>query len=257
VKSFIAALDYADKNAILRQPMKESISQQAYDELADSYAARIDTKPHNAYYERPATKSLIPEVSGQLVLDAGCGTGVMTDWLLSRGAQVFAVDANDRMLAHARKRIGNRAKFKRANLEEPLSSIEDGIFDGILSSLAITYIKDHTTLFSEFRRMLKLNGWLVFSTEHPFFSYRFFNIDNYFETKEVSCDWHGFDKVVRMSSYYHSLGEISEALSTNGFLIEKILEPKPIEQFEVADKAGYDKLMKFPLFICMRARKAA
>lgn len=26
-----------------------------YDALAESYAAAIDTKPHNAYYERPAT----------------------------------------------------------------------------------------------------------------------------------------------------------------------------------------------------------
>jgi ubiquinone/menaquinone biosynthesis C-methylase UbiE len=237
--------------------MKESISQQAYDELADSYAARIDTKPHNAYYERPATQSLLPEVSGQFVFDAGCGPGVMTEWLLSHGAQVVAVDANEKMLAYARKRIGNRARFERVNLEEPLSSVENETFDGILSSLTITYVKDHATLFAEFRRILKSNGWLVFSTEHPFFSYRFFNIDNYFETKEVSCDWHGFDKVVRMPGYYHNLGEICEALSTNGFLIERILEPKPIRQFELADKEGYDKLMRFPLFICMRARKAA
>ena len=33
---------------------KEPIALAAYDALAESYAALVDTKPHNAYYERPA-----------------------------------------------------------------------------------------------------------------------------------------------------------------------------------------------------------
>jgi hypothetical protein len=33
------------------------IALDAYEALAEAYAAVIDTKPHNAYYERPATLS--------------------------------------------------------------------------------------------------------------------------------------------------------------------------------------------------------
>jgi 2-polyprenyl-3-methyl-5-hydroxy-6-metoxy-1,4-benzoquinol methylase len=51
------------------------IALEAYEELAESYAALVDTKPHNALYERPATLSLLPEVRGKRVLDAGCGPG--------------------------------------------------------------------------------------------------------------------------------------------------------------------------------------
>lgn len=58
-----------------------------------------------------------------------------------------------------------------------------------------------------------------------------------------------------MKSYYHSLGSICESLTKNGFLIETILEPKPIDKFKAADPAGYEKLMNFPLFICIRAIK--
>ena len=47
----------------------------AYQELARAYADKIDTKPHNAYYERPAMLSLLPEVKDKKVLDAGCGFG--------------------------------------------------------------------------------------------------------------------------------------------------------------------------------------
>ncbi len=44
----------------------------AYEKLADAYARMIDTKPHNAYLERPATLSLLPNVEGKRVLDAEC-----------------------------------------------------------------------------------------------------------------------------------------------------------------------------------------
>jgi ubiquinone/menaquinone biosynthesis C-methylase UbiE len=165
------------------------------------------------------------------------------------------VDANEKMLSHARNRTGNRAQFHHANLEEPLDFLRDNSFDGVLSSLTITYVHDHASLFSEFRRILRDNGWFVFSTEHPFFSYRYFKLDDYFCTREVGCDWRGFGKIVRMQSYFHSLGSISEALSRNHFVIETILEPKPTDEFKAADPEGFHKLMKFPLFICIRARK--
>jgi SAM-dependent methyltransferase len=91
-------------------------------------------------------------------------------------------------------------------MEEPLSFLEDNSFDGILSALAITYVFDHGALFGEFRRVLRTGGWFVFSTEHPFFSYQYFGIENYFESREVSCDWTGFGIRVRMPGYYHTSG---------------------------------------------------
>ena len=42
---------------------------------------------------------------------------------------------------------------------------------------------------------------------------------------------------------------------TMDFTIERILEPKPTGRFRKADQKEYQKLMRFPLFICIRARK--
>lgn len=41
---------------------------------------------------------------GQRVLELGCGTGLMTEHLLARGAQVTSVDRSEPMLSRARKR---------------------------------------------------------------------------------------------------------------------------------------------------------
>jgi ubiquinone/menaquinone biosynthesis C-methylase UbiE len=237
--------------------IKQSLPQDAYNQLADVYASIIDTKPHNAYYEKPATLSLIDEVANKTILDAGCGPGVYAQWLLNRGAKVIGIDANEKMISHARKRTSDKAIFYHANLEEPLTFLEENSFDGVLSPLAITYVKNHKKLFSEFSRILRPKGWFVFSTEHPFFSYWYFKIENYFDTQEVSCDWQGFGEPVRMPSYYHSLGTISEALYKCGFVTQRIVEPKPTEEFKINDPVRYQKLMKFPLFICIKAKKIA
>ena len=62
------------------------IAYDAYQRLADAYASRIDSKPHNAYYERPAMLAMWPDLRGKYVLDAGCGPGVYSEELVLRGA---------------------------------------------------------------------------------------------------------------------------------------------------------------------------
>ncbi len=89
----------------MNQPPPEPIAQQAYDLLAEAYAAQVATKLHNAYYERPATLSLLPDVQGKRVLDAGCGPGIYSELLLDRGAEVVALDANATMIRLAQQRL--------------------------------------------------------------------------------------------------------------------------------------------------------
>ena len=234
--------------------MKKSLTDNEYNIIADSYAELIPTKAHNAYYERPATLSLLPYVENMKILDAGCGTGVYTKILLEKGAIVTGMDANEKMLNHAKELINDKAEFILGNLEEPLIALSDNAFDGILSALTITYIKDLKSTFNEFSRILKKNGWFLFSTEHPFFQYRLHNLEDYYDIKQLEYEWIGFGETVVMKSYYHNLHTITDALNDNGFYIEKILEPQPVGKFRETTNS-YEEFMKFPLFICFLARK--
>jgi SAM-dependent methyltransferase len=118
------------------------IAADAYDELADSYAEEVRESPYNAHMEFPATTSLLPAVAGERVLDAGCGTGVYTEWLLDQGAEVVGVDASEAMLAHAREQTGDRATFHQADLGKQLDVLEADAFDGVVSPLALGYVAD-------------------------------------------------------------------------------------------------------------------
>ena len=119
----------------------------AYESLADHYAQLIDTKPHNAFYERPATLGLLPNVEGMQVLDAGCGPGVYAEELNRRGAVVTSIDCSDRMIELARSRLGSGAVIHKVDMNNPLTMFADQQFDLVLAPLCLDYIADWQKLF--------------------------------------------------------------------------------------------------------------
>lgn len=228
----------------------------AYEQLAEAYAAMVDTKPHNAYYERPATLSLLPEVAGLHVLDAGCGPGVYTEWLLARGARVVAFDASAKMVALAKARVGDRAPVHQAAIESDLDFVEDGAFDIVLSPLVLDCVADWPKAFRRFCRALQPRGLFVFSIGHPFFEAMYFKTERYFETEQVSCVWRGFGFPVEVPSYRRPLGAALNSLLESGFELVRILEPQPTEEFRNADLRHYEQLARQPSFLCIKARRA-
>ncbi|OLE55279.1 MAG: hypothetical protein AUG51_04155 [Acidobacteria bacterium 13_1_20CM_3_53_8] len=232
------------------------IALDAYEILADAYASVIDTKPHNAYYERPATLSLLPEVKGKRVLDAACGPGVYSEWLLSHGAEVIAVDSSPKMVQLAKQRLGTASNVLQADLSKPLTFLDSSSFDIVLSPLTMEYIEDWHSTFAEFYRVLRPVGYFVLSVTHPFFDYVYFKSNNYFEIELVGSEWQGFNSVqVHMPSFRRSLEATLNPLIEAGFHLERILEPKPTDEFKEADPKHYEELLQQPSFLCIRARK--
>lgn len=234
---------------------REPIALDAYEALAGSYAARVDTKPHNAYYERPATLSLLPDVKGKRVFDAGCGPGVYAEWLVDHGASVVSIDVSPRMVQFARERLGGRAEIFRADLGQPLDFLEGSSFDLVLSALALDYVKDWGSTFREFWRVLRYSGRLVFSVGHPFADYLYHPTGNYFETELVEFQWTGFGTPITVPSYRRPLGAVLEPLLEAGFVLERLLEPTPTERFKKEAPQDYDELSRRPGFLCVRAAK--
>ena len=226
----------------------------AYQALADDYARLIDVKPHNAYYERPATLSLLPDVEGLHVLDAGCGPGAYAEELINRGAEVVSVDASDRMIELARDRLGPTAVIHQVDLSRPLEMFADDQFDVVMAPLCLDYIADWLAVFVEFRRILKPGGQFVMSAGHPSFDAEYFKTTNYFSVERVDCEWTGFGRPITMPSYRRSLEEFLSPILMAGFTLERIVEPLPNEQFKAADPRRYQILMHRPGFLCVRAR---
>jgi trans-aconitate 2-methyltransferase len=97
---------------------------------------------------------------GETVLDAGCGSGRVTELLLARlpRGRVIAVDQSESMLETARRRLGGRVQTLQADLCE-LRLAEP--VDAILSTATFHWISDHQRLFERLHASLRAGGQLV------------------------------------------------------------------------------------------------
>lgn len=222
-------------------------------EFVKSYSSKIEYNSHNALYERPATLSLLPDVRGMKVLDAGCGPGNYAEHLADRGAAVTAIDYSDEMVSYARERLGTRAEVFKANLNSYLDRFENEEFDLILSSMVIHYISNWQVLFSEFSRILKKGGILVFSTHHPFADFNIHKDGNYFDTELIKDEWPSYN--IEMSYFRRPLSEIFSALRECDFRIDEVLEPLPVEECREKFPDAYAVLSTKPWFICFKVIK--
>jgi len=104
-----------------------------------------------------------PLAGSERVLDAGCGSGRLTEVMLERlpSAHLIALDSSPQMLEQARQRLarfGGRVEFAEALLQQfALSRPVDGIF----SNAVFHWVPDHDAMFRCLHAALRPGGWLV------------------------------------------------------------------------------------------------
>ncbi len=96
----------------------------------------------------------------EAVLDAGCGSGRITQALIERlpRGRVIAIDESASMIAAARERLGPDADLRVGDLLE--LELEEPV-DAILSTATFHWIKDHERLFARLHAALEPGGRLL------------------------------------------------------------------------------------------------
>jgi len=230
------------------------MSDNDYDSFAAAYDADNENNAWNACYERPAILSMVGDVAGLRVLDAGCGGGAHSVVLAERGAILTGVDLSAGLLDIARHRLAGRARLLVADLNEPLP-FEDGAFDLIVASLVMHYLADWSRPLSEFNRLLPKGGHLVFSTHHPFMDHQLAGHENYFETYSFSETWQRGGKSMTMRFWHRPLHSMFDALQSAGFDIELLKEPQPTDEARLRFPDACRDLSTKPRFLFFSARK--
>jgi ubiquinone/menaquinone biosynthesis C-methylase UbiE len=115
---------------------------------------RLIDRVHKAALDRA-----LGDVKGKEVLDFGCGTGRLTEWLFSRGAVVHAVDVTPEMVDVARRRVPGAAirAVDGATLPFP-----EERFDLVVTAYVIQYyVQRDAALIRELGRVIRPNGLLL------------------------------------------------------------------------------------------------
>jgi SAM-dependent methyltransferase len=135
----------------------------------DRYAAVLDPADRvgdkNALIDqvhKQALARVMPARDGVRVVDFGCGTGRLAEWLVARGATVSGVDATPEMVQRARAAVPQASFFEIDGFALPF---EAGSQDVVLSVYVLQYYvadRDATAaLLAEFRRVLAPGGQVI------------------------------------------------------------------------------------------------
>ncbi len=114
-------------------------------------------------YESELILDFLKPASGEMILDAGCGTGVFTHDIVSSGSQVIGLDISFPMLRRAREKSGG-VRFYPIRGDISTLSFRDESFDKVVSVTALEFIDDAKGAVVELFRVAKKGGIVVVAT---------------------------------------------------------------------------------------------
>ena len=170
---------------------------QAFERAATSYdeAAFLQREVGTRLLNRLDFIKRKPEV----ILDVGCGTGMITAMLLKkyRGARVIGLELAPALVAATRKRAPWLRTIHGVVGEAGALPLASASCDLIFSNLALQWALDLDRVFVEFRRVLKPEGVLLFSTLGP---------DTLIELRRA---WAAADSYNHVNAFYdmHDIGD--------------------------------------------------
>lgn len=152
-----------ERAEIARSAVEASLTPQAIEPATEYTRQRYLRPPAHTAYPLEYAFHLLGDISGQRVLDLGCGSGENSLLLALKGARLAAIDISADLLGLAGRRLAvNRAP--KAGLVVASAHdlpFEDASFDTVLG-IAILHHLDLSIVSREVARVLKPGGRAVF-----------------------------------------------------------------------------------------------
>jgi SAM-dependent methyltransferase len=171
----------------------ERQQQQHYDNIAADYEAHYSDEwsieYRRSFIYDPMFAGL--NLSGMKVLDAMCGSGQTTEYLLARGANVTGLDISNEVIETFQTRWTKATAMNRSLLD---SGLPDNAFDCVVIVGGLHHIHPHVKrAVAELHRILKPGGYLCFMEPHsgslPDLVRRvWYRFDRFFSDNEASID---------------------------------------------------------------------
>ena len=142
--------------------MAEQIDNQAYYDEFSGWYERARSKGYHALIDDLEMSVLGPVVTGQRVLEAGCGTGLILERLARGASYAVGADLSAGMLAPARERGLNVVQASVTDLP-----FEDGAFDVVCSFKVLAHVEAIKPALAELARVTRPGGRLVLEFYNP------------------------------------------------------------------------------------------
>lgn len=226
--------------------------------------------PHR-FVEKPAMKSVLPDLKGKRVLMLGCGTGEESLMLEEFGCtDMVGLDLSAESVKLANKSYP-RYQFVVGDMHHLTFANEE--FDFVYSSLTVHYSDKPGDVYKEVHRVLKPGGSFQFSVGHPVRwasdvvpiednTVRMLGFTQGKDKPKLYGTYHTFSKHQDTFSdgmtVQYWIGSPSmhfNLLKQTGFSIEEFLETRAIEACKDIDLHYYERFSEFPQWAVFVAKK--
>jgi ubiquinone/menaquinone biosynthesis C-methylase UbiE len=136
----------------------------------DQFSHRYEDQRHQGYHaliDDLEVELALRYATGARVLEAGCGTGLISKQLRPHVAKLVGVDLSSGMLAHAKKRGLDVVQGSITHLPFP-----DGAFDLVCSFKVLAHVEQIAEAVAEMSRVTRSGGHLVLEFYNPW-SFRY------------------------------------------------------------------------------------
>ncbi|NLW50809.1 MAG: methyltransferase domain-containing protein [Candidatus Brocadiaceae bacterium] len=240
--------------------------------------ARAGWDVYRDQFNTPAFMAMLPDVTGLVGLDIGCGEGHNTRLMAKRGARMTAIDIAERFIQHAREAeeaepLGIDYHLASA-LELPFPA---EAFDFAAATVSLMDVPETDKALAEAFRVLKPGGFLQFSITHPCFDTphrrnlrdeagRTYAIEvgDYFRNLEGSVSRWLFQAAPAEEKkgipdfetpvFHRTLSQWLNMLIDAGFVPERVEEPRPSDEVVERCPAVQDAQV-VAYFLHVRVRK--
>lgn len=174
-------------------------------------------------------------VAGRDVLELGSGAGQCSRWVRSRGGRPVGLDLSHRQLQHSR-RLDQETGLVVPSVQATATELplRDRSLDVVFSSFgALQFVSDIAATVREVARVLRPDGRFAFSITHPTrwsfpddpgepgltATQSYWDRTPYVEVDDATGQ-------VSYVEHHRTLGDWVELLSSHGFCLRRLLEPR-------------------------------
>lgn len=108
----------------------------------------------------------VGEIAGKKILDVGCGAGILSEALVSKGARVTGIDPAEEVLKIAELHgleSGVDIEYRSSSIEE-LAMHDSEKYDVVICMEVLEHVPDPFSVVYACSKLVKQNGWVLFST---------------------------------------------------------------------------------------------
>ena len=252
----------------MTNPESKKLNKEEWEEAASIYKT-----PHirKEYIRKPAFMHELGDIHGKRMLDIGCGDGYYSRLMAEAGADVVGVDFSQEFINLAKKQEQKQPQgihYFHGDIAS-MDFLPAGEVDGAVADFVFVTIptqEKYVQAIKEVSRVLKQDGTVLISKGHPAkfnrpdkskdYSLSYDKEPSYFDSltpQHVKMNIEG--EPVEWTNYHRSLEDFLNPWLENGFVITRVIEPKPTEEALKKFPEQLEGTDKLPYYVVFELKK--